>query len=375
MGTYLLMGSVAALSAVFLLYAGLALTRAMRSNTDSVEDGSPLFGGAAAEQPALEMEAVFEDVPFRDERTDEMDLGLYRLALGVPDFEQSVGKEHDPVRKLVKKSMRKAISQRQYFPRRPLVIPKLLRAIKSEESSKRELVDIIMQDPMLTGDVLRLANSSFYRISTTSVDTIGRAVVLLGLEGLRSVVSISVMQPVFQVPKGYFDSFSETIWDQALKSAVAAQIYARQTRSCDSFTAHLLGLLVSIGHIVIFRLTVHCYMQVPDVMPRAEVFKNLLFEYGDRVSKLVAEDWELADHIVVALNEYIDQSHVNEMSPLSRALYYGRRCATSAVLFERGVISEDDAKSMLLDKGLDERIFKSIWNGLRPASAEDAATD
>jgi HD-like signal output (HDOD) protein len=245
-----------------------------------------------------------------------------------------------------------------------MVLPQLLRAVRSDETSKQELVQIIMQDPVITGDVLKMANSSYYRISAEPVETIGRAVVVLGMDGLKSLISASVMQPVFQVPKGYFDDFSKIVWEHAFHSALGAQIYARKTRSCDSFTAHLLGLVTSISYIVLFRLGIDVYTGFPGILPRTEVFVRIMDESAGRITLLIAEDWQLGPHIVGALKEYLDATPVNRMSPLARALYFGSLGGAGALLCHHRLMKEEKVLAIMVDKGLDEEVAQAIWQPL-----------
>ena len=119
----------------------------------------------------------------------------------------------------------------KYFPRQPMIIPKLIRAVNSEDSTKKNLVDVISQDPVIAGELLRVANSPYYKLSEGSIDSIGRAILVLGIDGLRFLTSTLVLQPVAQTDKTYFSGFTKRVWVQSVLAANAAQAYARKTRS------------------------------------------------------------------------------------------------------------------------------------------------
>jgi HD-like signal output (HDOD) protein len=221
---------------------------------------------------------------------------------------------------------------------------------------------------MLTGDVLKLANSAYYRSPGEPVSTLDRAVSRLGIDGLRTIASASVLQPIFRIPKGSFEQFPTIIWDQAMKSALAAQAFARRSRNCDAFSAHLLGLLTAIGRIVMFRLTLDRYAGKPGLQPEPQVLITLLDEHADRISLAIAKDWEFEPTMHQAIEAHVARASVDTMSPLARALYYGRLCGTGAVLFEHGKLSEP--KGIALRKGLDEKEFEFMWQTVLPASAD-----
>jgi len=106
-----------------------------------------------------------------------------------------------------------SVHQRDYFPRRPLQLPKLLQALNDSEATRKDLVRLIMEDPALAGSVLQRANSAFYRLSPDPVESIDRAVVILGTEGLRGLMAAAILQPVFRVPRGYFEEFAGITWE------------------------------------------------------------------------------------------------------------------------------------------------------------------
>lgn len=45
----------------------------------------------------------------------------------------------------------------------------------------------------MAGNGLRYANSPYYRVTKQPIDSIGGAVALLGMDGLRSLIATSVM--------------------------------------------------------------------------------------------------------------------------------------------------------------------------------------
>jgi HD-like signal output (HDOD) protein len=353
--------------------AALAATAALGLVLFLLLRGRPRDKSPAPQQapsPAGADSGPARHIDFDDGDTVELRRRHYELAFGKAAFPYSITGEHEEIVHAAGKLLEQAVSNSQYFPRRPMVLPKLLRAVRNDDSTKQELVEIIVQDPVITGDVLKLANSPFYRISSEPVDTIGRAIVLLGMDGLKSLISASIMQPVFQVPRGYFEDFSRTAWDQAFQSAVAAQQYARKTNSCDSFTAHLLGLVSCVSDIVLFRLTIDLYKRFAGILPRVEVFVRIIEAHSGRVTQLIVEDWHLGEHMQNAIAEYVEMRPVNEMNPLARALYVGRLAGTAALLVQHQRYDADEARRLMLRKGVEPEVFDAMWRQLVPDDDE-----
>ena len=289
---------------------------------------------------------------FATEATDAVFGDCYRLAFAVSRFDYNIIADHATVLESVNATAAESVHHREYFPRRPMLLPKLLQTLNDTESTRQDLVKLILEDPSLAGNVLQRANSAWYRVTPQPIDSLDRAVVALGTEGLRGLMAVAILQPVFRLPKGYFDSFAPISWEQAQRCAVAAETYAKTTQSCDPFVAQLLGLLGALARIVLFRLTMDMYRDWPNILPRAEVFIRGMQAQGPRVAGLIASTWELSDPSVTALDEQALRLSPPTMTPLGRAVYYGELAGALAMLESRSSYSADGTRAMLMEQGL-----------------------
>lgn len=346
---------------LLLLIAGLAawLLWQMRGPVPKSKPGK-----ASGSKPKKQAQAA--PVPYSRAAIDAAIADCYRLAFGVtsgdaPSSDTHVDDEHGEVLARVGASIDLAVHEPEYFPRRPMLLPKLLRALNDSDSTRQELVGLILEDPSLAGNVLRRANSALYRISPARVDSLDRAVVNLGTEGLKALVGTAILQPVFRLRTGLFDQFATITWEQAQRASIAAETYAKTTRTCDPFVAQLLGVLKPLAHIVLFKLTLERYREKPDVVPRAEVFIRAIQEHSSRVAHLVASTWELPDTSLNALGEQQRRLPPSTMSPLGRAVYFGDLCGTLAVLAKRDMITEESAQALLKGQGLSGETAQALW--------------
>ena len=255
-------------------------------------------------------------------------------------------------------------SEPRYAPRRPLLLPQLLRAIRDDDVSRRDLAKIIARDPALAGSLLKLANSAFYRVSEKPVESIDRAVVLLGTEGIRSLVATALVQPVFQLSKQQFSHYPEAVWEHTYRAATAAEAHAAIVEDTDPFAAQLLGLVMGLGSIVVFRVALDRYAARPGSKPDAAVIAMLLDEQAAPVGRRISASWELSERIGEALE---DQSAAKEMrarTSLGRSLYFGRLIGALAVLHANERVNEDTAKASMIGSGATPFQFESIWSRL-----------
>ncbi len=335
---------------------------------------SSLKTAAAQQAPKEDLENLDRLVAFDAADVTQLEESFDQLLFNVKRvFRDEIVGEHRLVLRDCVQSLDSLPSQSKYFPRRPLIIPKLIRAVNNVASSKMDLVAVISHDPVLAGELLKVANSPYYRLSDEPVDSIGRAIVVLGMDGLKSMASTLVMQPVLQVRTSYFPRFSETVWLHSVKAALAAQAYARKTSACDSFQAHLLCLLSSIGHIVVFQMMMEIYTKYSVTRPQIEVLRSLRNDHADSVSAAVVDQWHLSDEFVEILNAYQLKTPVNELEPLGRALYYGRLVATAHMLFEGGRYTQEQIDEIMKARGLHPEVFQVMWGVLSKDKASMTA--
>lgn len=308
--------------------------------------------------------------PFETEATASAYAECYKLAFTVPGFDYMISGKHEEALKKVNDNAAAAVHQREYFPRRPMLLPKLMQVLNDNDSTRRELVKLILEDPALAGSTLQRANSAAYRYSPEPVDSLDRAVVVLGTDGLRSLLATALLQPVFRQPKGHFDNFALVTWEHAQRTAAASEMCARVIGNADPFIAQLIGLLGPLARIVLFRLTMDTYREFEGLQPRAEVFIRAMQLQAPNVAGFIASTWELSDPSIRALQEQTDKIPPGIMTPLGQAIYFGELCGALTLLTKRGTYSEEGAQALLMEQGLTRKITQEIWQAANKAVQE-----
>jgi HD-like signal output (HDOD) protein len=240
-----------------------------------------------------------------------------------------------------------AAAERRYFPRRPNLLPKLMHAINDESVARRQLVAIIARDPALVDSLLRMANSSFYRLSPQPVESIERAVAVLGSEGLRSVIATALMQPIFNaVAAAEFPKFPQLVWEHALRSAQAAVVHAAVAERIEPFTAELLSLISGMAEIVLFRaVRARCAAASGGGPAAAGLLDTLLKVHAAPLAQRIGSDWQLSEAALAALIEQTSPSAPS--SALGRSLHFGRLAGALAVLHANGRIDKGTVRASL----------------------------
>jgi HD-like signal output (HDOD) protein len=266
-----------------------------------------------------------------------------------------------------------AATDPRYAPRRPMLLPQLLRAVNDTETSRRELATLIAKDPALVGSLLKLANSQFYRVNAQPVESVDRAVAVIGTEGIRSLIAAALVQPVFRVSGGDFAQFPEVVWEHTFLAANAAETYAAVVVNSDPFAAQLLALLNGLGAIVVFRMALDQYSTRTLLKPDAATIIALLDTHSANVARTIAASWDLSGRILAALEDQVPTGMAHDPTPLGRALRFGRFIGALAVLNAKGIVSDDAARAALLANGASGAHFERIWERLtgKPAKAPE----
>jgi HD-like signal output (HDOD) protein len=288
---------------------------------------------------------------------------LRELELGVSDLGRPLP-EHDHIAAAALAAIGDATAHGRYSPRRPNLLPQLMRAINDEDVSRRELAAMTARDPSVVGSLLKMANSAFYRVTSRPVETIERAIVILGNDGLRSLMAAALMQPIFQVTRaGKFSRFPEIVWEHALRSAHAAIPHAALVERADAFAAELLSLISGLAEIISFRAAMdHCATSARQGDPEPLVIASLLDSQSATVAWRIGAGWELSEAMMVALEEQMVESEPT--TPLGRSLRFGRCAGALAVLHTNSIIDDTTVRLSLPEAGLSSTHLKSMWTRL-----------
>lgn len=129
----------------------------------------------------------------------------------------------------------------------PLSATRVLAMVDDPDASTAELARLVETDPVLSAQVMRLANSAYYGVAGT-VGSAGRAVVLLGFTTVRAL-AVTAVCSLLRHPGS---TFAAGFWPHAVATALGAKAVARRTGvpAGDAFSA---GLLHDIGAALLRR--------------------------------------------------------------------------------------------------------------------------
>jgi len=228
-------------------------------------------------------------------------------------------------------------------PRVPEAIPRLLSSLNDEDSSVSDLARQVAQDVVLVAEVIREANSAYYR-PISPVKNVEAAIMMLGQNGLRMLLARIAFRPLVNMQAGGFARHAAPqVWTQSVSCALAASLMAPGL-STGVFEAYLAGLMQNVGLVVAFRLA----DRVCDngKLPGSSAFGVQLLAGSRELSSAIAAHWNFPAEVAEAI------AHAGEPGAgnLADALALGDRIAKLRLLIDADVLAEDDA---LVTDGLD----------------------
>lgn len=322
---------------------------ALRAASASALGSTPPAPAKAASPGASQAQASHADAAEAAAARRAAMQALQRLALGqniergAEAADASSAAQDEALRLTIGARLERIVEQPHYAPRRPMLLPKLMQAVSDETVSRREIVRILAADPALAGNLLRLANSSYYRHSPDPIESLDRAVAILGIDGMRSMIAAAVLQPIFRVAGGAFAAFGEINWEHALSAGSAAEAHAAIVENSDPFAAQLLALLMGLAIVVVFRVAQDEYLAQQRDAPAAAL-AALIDAQWVPVARQIAAHWTLSERIDLALAQQLPPPW-EPASALGRSLQFGRYLGALAVLRRHGII--DDAAVQL----------------------------
>ncbi len=324
--------------------------------TDGAEPPSP-----QAPEPPADVSAALELQLLAASRL------LWARALGTTAVEYTVPPGHEPILAAVRSALAADTLADRYFPRRPMLMPQLLAAVNDPDAPPMKLAAIIAQDPVLTGNILRLANTVIFRVSGDPVETIQRAVVVCGTDGLQSLAAAALVQPVFRGGTEAHSQFPAAIWERCMQASIAAEMCARQWCPQDRQAAQLLALLSALGPLVTYRVVQDQYRQHPVLAPSAAVYLKAIDEYSTPLAARIAALWQSPPRLVAVLRGDRQDSSAEAAArwPLERALRAGELLATLSLLAGNDATADEASGATALAAGVPAPLFTAVWARLR----------
>jgi HD-like signal output (HDOD) protein len=183
------------------------------------------------------------------------------------------------------------------------IIAELNSLTGSDESDVNQLAEVILRDPNLTSHVLRVANSVHYNQSSFPINTVSRAIVLIGLKGMRAVcISLLLIDNLL---KGSSKERLLQLMAQGIHAATQARDLIKfhdEEAGEEVFIAALLFNLGEMAFLANEKISdENAALLDGGTKDRKEVMEELLGTSFRAISRGLAKYWKLGETLEQAL--------------------------------------------------------------------------
>jgi len=178
--------------------------------------------------------------------------------------------------------------------------------LDDEKKGAMEIASIILQDPNLTAKLLKVSNSSYYNPSRQKLNTVSRAIVILGAETIRELtIACSFFESILCVENK--ERANQEI-GAAIHAAVQAKALAIMTNDPSPEEVFIAALLHNIGHISFWCFSQKQGVKITELMQSgefnaAEAEKQVLGFTLQQLAKKLSKSWRLGKLIEQAISD------------------------------------------------------------------------
>lgn len=201
----------------------------------------------------------------------------------------------------------------------PHIAIKLTKLISDENSTMQDFEKMIKMDPTLVLRLLRGANSPYYGLRQ-KVNSISRAVVVIGINNLRNMIVTDGLKELFKDKKSENVFSRNRLWLHCSAVSICSQMIMERIFGLNGEDAFLCGILHDIGMIVEDQTEPDLFYRVCNTYdenskPITDYEKEIVGTDHCAIGYLLAKDWQLP----IEIQEGIQRHHkmLDHVSPSS----------------------------------------------------------
>ncbi len=210
-----------------------------------------------------------------------------------------------PFKEIIEEHLASGETQLPVFDKTAL---RIQQEVAKSEPDIKKIEALIEVDQALTAQVLKMANTAFFR-GLSKVETVQDAIIRLGITQISDIVILVTQKKMFTSKDQYIREFMEKLWRHSVGTAFGSAWLAKKIGYQQLYTqAFVAGLLHDIGKL--FLLTVieairdkKQYEFNPSKELVVEIMDNLHTEQG----WLLTQNWNLPEaYCNIARNHHVD---------------------------------------------------------------------
>ena len=192
----------------------------------------------------------------------------------------------------------------------PVFNPAALRVqqeLVKKEPDERVLEQLITSDQSLSSQVLRIANSSFYR-GLAKIMTVKAATVRLGMREIGRITLLSASKNQFRSADPEINEVMKKLWQHSAGCALAANWLAKRCKFADlSSHAFFAGLLHDVGKLFILMVIEQVKKKNAALNMTDALFLEALDTLHSRQGYALMQQWDMPEEYCLVVRDHHTQ--------------------------------------------------------------------
>lgn len=240
-------------------------------------------------------------------------------------------------------TLKKRIAQNPDFPAFARTVQEAYRITDDELASANDLSALILRDPALTHRILRLANAAHFRHLGGQINTVTRAVTVLGFEEVRlAALALSLFE---QIESREHSRVLQSRFLQTLYQAFLAQDLARELGGLSAEEMFLCALFQDFGALLVYRHAPEHLVEIErarreDGMDEDTAIQKVVGVLPAALARDVCRQWGLPESARRFLTTVRASGKITRLTPEARALRMAQLARESAEVIARGESAE-----------------------------------
>ncbi|MEJ2214957.1 MAG: HDOD domain-containing protein [Gammaproteobacteria bacterium] len=178
------------------------------------------------------------------------------------------------------------------LPTLPEVALKVRDAAEQENTTSKDLADIIATDAAISARLLQVANSPLYR-PRTPIDNIQMAVARLGNNLVKSLVTNLAMKQIYQATTDFMEQKLRKVWEDSVNVAAVSKVLAQSLSDIENEQAMLAGLVHNIGTLPILTMA----EKFSDLTGNEKLLEEIIATLNPEIGTLILKAWDFPENL------------------------------------------------------------------------------
>ena len=264
----------------------------------------------------------------------------------------------------------------------PAVSTQILALAEDPDSSLSDIAELIMNDPALTANLLKICNSAFFGLRR-KVESLRDAIAFVGLDHIVFLVMLgSVSRNLKKQTQGYGLGEGE-LWRHAVLSAHIAKILAEKTGlSQYKHLVYTAALLKDIGKLILGRYVAFSYEEI-NILVNAQGFsfndaeKEIIGMNHEELGAMVCQKWRFSENLTYIIRHHHLSDESARDDPNTMLVYLADIiCMMMGIstgadglcyrfyggVLDRMNLTEKDLQAIMAETGCNQKKFQHLLN-------------